>query len=174
MHKIKMAGFKKKYVFGSLFVGGLLLAGLLALLALHNRNQQVQTYAIDQSEFDREFNKYEQFFTVSEQDADRSTLARDVRTQLLDKIVIAEHAATNGISVKPEQVDAYYQQRVDNYGSEEKLLREVERLYDTDKQQYKKSIHDDLLREAVQSNLSSPLNSWLADRRSQSELLINE
>lgn len=100
------------------------------------------------------------FYTYNKQDVDSEVLKEDTLNQLIRDKKVSSYAESKKISVSDDELNKLYNDRVNQNGSEEKLLKKIKDYYGYDKEQYTQVLKMDILREKVQQSIGTPLSEW--------------
>lgn len=143
------------------------LVGLLAFVTILSINidddyaVRVGSERFSQEIVATEADRLEYFFKQSEQDYTRAELEAEVADRLVNRYIVSMYAQENEIVITDQEIDDYYQTRVESFGSEEELLEALYSLYGITKEQYLEELTYDLLRNAVVPTLDEPYEDWL-------------
>ena len=150
------------------------ITSFLYLLRLQSIAISVNGAAVTKNVYTATYNRNVAFFEKSKQTIDPETVKSDSITYLIDKQLLLNYAAENNIIVGNEAINTYYQSRVDNYGSEDKLLAYLQDTYGIDKAAYLETLSYDILKEEVQKSLGSdtPLGTWLDQQRANASIKV--
>jgi hypothetical protein len=160
-----------------LFIATVLLLAVLVIVGVSSHRRlscvaMVNGYCIEHGQLDSEVAIQRRFYAAQQDIPEIAVLEGDALDSLIDRRLIEKYALSSSIVINEEAINSYYQARIAAYGSEQTFLDELQRLYGIGKDKYLANVAYELLREAVQANLSQPLSQWLVDTRADSEITI--
>lgn len=141
-----------------LAVTGVVLTGALTYTLLFTDNiicrgcvYKEGSIKIKLSELDTSLKAQQNFYKYSDQVVNQETLKKDVLHQLVEEQKIMQKAKSAKIKVSDDEINELYKLRVQQIGSEEKLLAKIKEMYGYNKAQYLEVLRKDLIRDKLQT-----------------------